>query len=139
MKDIADLTLKYNIDALIVSNTTIQTPKLLPGMFICTVRSQSKIIVEYAHIAGGLSGRPVRDVSTTALKKMYQLTGGKVTLVGCGGVSSGKSSCSSSQDRGKRLKMLLCSRSRRVRKNPKRSKFSAIIHCHVTARRRDRS
>jgi dihydroorotate dehydrogenase len=34
LKDIADLTLKYNIDALIVSNTTIQTSKLLPGMFI---------------------------------------------------------------------------------------------------------
>jgi len=46
---------------------------------------------EYAHITGGLSGRPLKDLSTTTLKKMYQLTGGKVTLIGCGGVSSGKS------------------------------------------------
>jgi dihydroorotate dehydrogenase len=75
LKDIADLTLKYNIDALIVSNTTIQTSKLLP---------------EYTHITGGLSGRPLKDLSTATLKKMYQLTGGKVTLVGCGGVSSGQ-------------------------------------------------
>ena len=39
---------------------------------------------------GGLSGEPLRELSTQVLKEMYQLTRGQLPIVGCGGVSSGK-------------------------------------------------
>ena len=39
--------------------------------------------------AGGLSGPPLRAVSTAVLADMYRLTRGQVPIVGCGGVSSG--------------------------------------------------
>eukprot|EP00877_Chromochloris_zofingiensis_P003844 jgi/Chrzof1/13460/UNPLg00543.t1 len=40
--------------------------------------------------AGGLSGPPLMELSTKVLSDMYRLTGGKVPIVGCGGMSSGK-------------------------------------------------
>lgn len=39
---------------------------------------------------GGLSGAPVREMSTQVLSDMYKLTGGKIPLIGVGGISSGK-------------------------------------------------
>ena len=50
------------IDGLIVSNTTITRPDSL--------KSDSK------KEAGGLSGKPLKDISTTTIKEMYQLTQG---------------------------------------------------------------
>uniref|UniRef100_A0A453DFR2 Dihydroorotate dehydrogenase catalytic domain-containing protein n=1 Tax=Aegilops tauschii subsp. strangulata TaxID=200361 RepID=A0A453DFR2_AEGTS len=40
-----------------------------------------------AQEAGGLSGKPLFDLSTQVLRDMYIRTGGKVTLIGCGGVT----------------------------------------------------
>lgn len=40
--------------------------------------------------AGGLSGKPVFELSTETLADMYRLTKGKLPLIGCGGVSSGE-------------------------------------------------
>jgi dihydroorotate dehydrogenase len=40
--------------------------------------------------AGGLSGPPLLQLSTQVLADMYRLTGGKVPIIGCGGVSSGE-------------------------------------------------
>uniref|UniRef100_A0A7E4V007 Dihydroorotate dehydrogenase (quinone), mitochondrial n=1 Tax=Panagrellus redivivus TaxID=6233 RepID=A0A7E4V007_PANRE len=76
--DIAQLAIdkSYGIDGLIVSNTTITRPE--------TLQSPNKTET------GGLSGRPVREISTEVVGEMYQLTGGKVPIVGCGGVSSGQ-------------------------------------------------
>ncbi len=39
---------------------------------------------------GGLSGKPLYDLSTAALSDMYRLTKGKIPIIGCGGVSSGE-------------------------------------------------
>lgn len=39
--------------------------------------------------AGGLSGPPLFELSTAALRDMYRLTGGRVPIIGCGGVSTG--------------------------------------------------
>lgn len=39
---------------------------------------------------GGLSGKPLLDLSTAALADMYRLTKGKLPIIGCGGVSSGE-------------------------------------------------
>lgn len=38
---------------------------------------------------GGLSGKPLMAPSTAVLRRVYEATGGKVPLVGVGGVSSG--------------------------------------------------
>ena len=43
-----------------------------------------------AQEAGGLSGPPLFELSTRTLHDMYRLTGGKVPIVGCGGVSTGE-------------------------------------------------
>jgi dihydroorotate dehydrogenase len=75
MQDIAEVVLASGIDGLIVGNTTVSRPGNLPP--------------ELAKEAGGLSGRPLFDLSTRVLAAMYKLTGGKIPLIGCGGVSSG--------------------------------------------------
>lgn len=75
--DIAAVALKHKLDGLIVSNTTIQRPG-------------SAAQYPEAREAGGLSGPPLLELSTSALADMYRLTKGQVTLVGCGGVSSGE-------------------------------------------------
>uniref|UniRef100_K3WLG9 Dihydroorotate dehydrogenase (quinone), mitochondrial n=1 Tax=Globisporangium ultimum (strain ATCC 200006 / CBS 805.95 / DAOM BR144) TaxID=431595 RepID=K3WLG9_GLOUD len=75
-KDIADVAVELNLDGLIVSNTTLSRPD--------TLKSSHKIET------GGLSGAPVRDLSTQVLSDMYKLTNGMIPLIGVGGVSSGK-------------------------------------------------
>ncbi|EPS66909.1 hypothetical protein M569_07864, partial [Genlisea aurea] len=77
LEDIAAVALALRVDGLIISNTTIQRPdpvKLNP------VSEES----------GGLSGKPLFNLSTGILRDMYILTKGKIPLVGCGGVSSGE-------------------------------------------------
>ncbi|KAK6052997.1 dihydroorotate oxidase [Cooperia oncophora] len=76
-KDIAQVVLdsKYGIDGLIVTNTTIARPDSL--------RSANKVE------SGGLSGAPLREMSTECVREMYRFTNGRVPIVGCGGVSSG--------------------------------------------------
>ena len=39
---------------------------------------------------GGLSGKPLFDLSTAALSDMYRLTKGRLPIISCGGVSSGE-------------------------------------------------
>ena len=39
---------------------------------------------------GGLSGEPLREMSTEVLREMYRLTKGQLPIIGCGGISSGK-------------------------------------------------
>jgi len=76
LKDIAAVVLKLKVDGIIVSNTTIERPLSLKSALKGEV--------------GGLSGQPVFDKSTEVLRRVYELTGGKVPLVGVGGVSNGK-------------------------------------------------
>ena len=73
--DIARVALDKRLDGLIVSNTTIGREGLV----------SSPQAVE----TGGLSGRPLFTPSTEVLKEMYRLTGGKIPIVGVGGISSG--------------------------------------------------
>ncbi|MFQ5775881.1 MAG: quinone-dependent dihydroorotate dehydrogenase [Kiloniellaceae bacterium] len=72
-EDIAAAAQAGGVDGLIVGNTTVRRP---PGL---TGRHRDE--------AGGLSGRPLFALSTAALADMYRLTGGRVPLVGVGGVS----------------------------------------------------
>lgn len=45
---------------------------------------------EHKNETGGLSGAPIRELSTQVLGDMYKLTKGKIPLIGVGGVATGK-------------------------------------------------
>ena len=72
---IAETALTAGIDGLIVGNTTLARPEGLRSRH----RDQ----------AGGLSGAPLLAPSTAQLARMYRLTGGRLPLVGVGGIASG--------------------------------------------------
>ncbi|CAD5190789.1 unnamed protein product [Musa acuminata subsp. malaccensis] len=76
-KDIAAVALALHLDGLIISNTTISRPDPVTSHPL-------------AGESGGLSGKPLFDMSTSILKEMYILTQGKIPLIGCGGVSNGE-------------------------------------------------
>lgn len=61
------------VDALIVSNTTISRPALSSG---------------HAGEAGGLSGAPLRDLAQQRMMDFAKATGGKMPLIGAGGIAS---------------------------------------------------
>ena len=72
--EIAELAQRHSIDGLIISNTTLARDGVADS--------------KYADEAGGVSGRPVFDMSTQMLSQVYRASGGKLTLIGVGGVSS---------------------------------------------------
>ncbi len=72
LDDIVAIALARDIDGLIVSNTTVARPS--------TLRSSHR------EEAGGLSGRPLFAPSTRLLARAYLALGGRVALIGCGGV-----------------------------------------------------
>jgi dihydroorotate dehydrogenase len=75
LADIAAVALAGTLDGLIVSNTTVARPESL--------RSAN------AAETGGLSGAPLFESSTAMLRRMYELTHGKLPIIGVGGVASG--------------------------------------------------
>lgn len=77
LEDIAAVALALRVDGLIISNTTIQRPETV---------SKNPVAQE----SGGLSGKPLYELSTNILKEMYILTKGRIPLIGCGGISSGE-------------------------------------------------
>jgi len=75
LDDIAAVALDGRLDGLIVSNTTVARPE--------TLRSR------HAGESGGLSGAPLFESSTAMLRRMYELTQGRLPIIGVGGVASG--------------------------------------------------
>jgi dihydroorotate dehydrogenase len=73
-QDIADVVAASDVAGIVVANTTVSRPDL---------RSP------YRNETGGLSGRPLFALATDRLRGLYRATGGKVPLVGVGGVDSG--------------------------------------------------
>lgn len=74
LEDIAAEVDQKGIDGVIVSNTTISRPAL---------KNRT-----HAAETGGLSGRPLFDLSTTVLARMRRLLGPEPALIGVGGVDS---------------------------------------------------
>ncbi len=74
-EEIAELALAQSVSGLIVSNTTLSRPEGLKS--------------PHRAEAGGLSGRPLFQLSTAVLARLARLTKGRIPLVGTGGVASG--------------------------------------------------
>jgi len=72
LQDVAEVCAGSAVDGVIISNTTISRP---------TLRSV------HATETGGLSGRPLFELSTRCLKTFHAMSGGKIPLVGVGGIS----------------------------------------------------
>ena len=75
VRDIAEVALATGIDGLIIGNTTVARP--------ATLKSPDR------NAPGGLSGKPLFAPSTACLAAMYRFTGGRIPIVGCGGIASG--------------------------------------------------
>lgn len=71
--EVVALVMQYGLDAMVVSNTTISRSGL---------KSPASCIAE----TGGLSGKPVQQMSDDLLKYIYQATSGNLPLIGVGGV-----------------------------------------------------
>uniref|UniRef100_G3MQA6 Dihydroorotate dehydrogenase (quinone), mitochondrial n=1 Tax=Amblyomma maculatum TaxID=34609 RepID=G3MQA6_AMBMU len=67
---------RAKVDGLVVCNTTVSRPDSLQS--------------EHRSQAGGLSGRPLRDISTRTIADMYRLTKGSIPIIGVGGVFCGE-------------------------------------------------
>jgi dihydroorotate dehydrogenase len=76
VNDIAEVALATKVDGLIIGNTTIERP--------ASLKSRDK------GEAGGLSGAPLREAANKCLAAFYRATKGKLPLIGCGGVASGR-------------------------------------------------
>lgn len=74
IRDIADVIVGSGIDGLIVSNTTL---------------SRDGLESRNADETGGLSGRPLLARSTEVLREFRRATGGRIPLIGVGGIASG--------------------------------------------------
>jgi len=75
IRDAVTVALNGGFQGLIVSNTTIDRPPTLKN--------------PHKDEAGGLSGTPLLAPSTAALKTAAKASGGRLTLIGAGGVASG--------------------------------------------------
>ena len=77
ISEIADSAIKNNISAIILTNTTIG--------------NRENLISEIKKEKGGLSGKPLEQISTNMIKKFYKKLNSKIPIIGVGGVNSGKS------------------------------------------------
>jgi dihydroorotate dehydrogenase len=74
VQDIVEVSMAGGMDALIISNTTLARPDSLSGA------SRRE--------AGGLSGAPLFDASTRVLSWAQAVSGGRLALIGVGGIAS---------------------------------------------------
>ena len=77
ISEIAEVSIKNNISAIILTNTTNG--------------NRSDLRSEFKNEKGGLSGDPLRQISTNMIKKFYKELDRKIPIIGVGGVNSGKS------------------------------------------------
>ena len=73
--EIADLLMQHKIDGVIATNTTL-TREAVKGM-------------KNAEEAGGLSGAPVRNLSTIVIQQLSKRLQGALPIIGVGGILSG--------------------------------------------------
>jgi dihydroorotate dehydrogenase len=76
LESVVQVAVECDVAGLIVSNTTVSRPPELRGRHIAET--------------GGLSGPPLLARSTALLAQAHKLAAGRLTLIGCGGVSTGE-------------------------------------------------
>ena len=70
---IVRVALQHDVDAIIVSNTTVSRPPLKS---------------RHAHEQGGLSGAPLKPLALKALRDFRSASGGQIPLIGVGGIAT---------------------------------------------------
>jgi len=75
IEQITEAAVRHGLDGLIVGNTTLTRPD-----FLLSPHSQQ---------AGGLSGAPLKALSTAVLGRFHDAAAGRIALIGAGGVASG--------------------------------------------------
>lgn len=70
--DLCKVMKAHEVNGVIVSNTTVQRPSYLNS--------------EFSSHPGGLSGKPLTDMSTDLISKFYNELKGSMTIIGCGGI-----------------------------------------------------
>ena len=76
VKDISKILIEYKVNALIVSNTTDQN------------RDSLKDHQKFQK--GGLSGKPLNDISNKLINNFFKNLNGQIKIIGVGGVDSGE-------------------------------------------------
>lgn len=71
---IAELVMKHKIDAVIATNTTVERTGI-----------ENELL---AQESGGLSGPPLKHMSTEIIRKLYNQLQGKVPIIGIGGIET---------------------------------------------------
>ena len=77
IEEITDAALTNNISAIILTNTT--------------TAYRDDLINKNKKEKGGLSGEPLRQTSTSLIKKFYKQLNKKIPIIGVGGINSGQS------------------------------------------------
>lgn len=72
---IVEVITNLNIDGIIATNTTISRDNL---------RTNTRVVAAAGE--GGLSGKPLKTRSTRMIAELYELTGGRIPLIGVGGI-----------------------------------------------------
>ena len=77
IEPISKILLKHRVGAVIISNTTSN--------------NRENLLDITKHQKGGLSGKPLEEVSNKLISKFYKLLKNKIEIIGVGGVDSGES------------------------------------------------
>ena len=76
LQDVASVCEGGAVDGVIISNTTLSRPPLKS---------------RFSYEAGGLSGKPLQQLSTQQLALFYKMTKGQIPLIGVGGINNAES------------------------------------------------
>ena len=75
LETIVEVIERLKIDGVIATNTTVSRDNL---------RTDAERVAACGE--GGLSGRPLKDTSMRMIATLYELTGGRIPLIGVGGI-----------------------------------------------------
>jgi dihydroorotate dehydrogenase len=76
LDDILDVVTSLGLDGIVATNTTISRPPSLRG--------------EAKEERGGLSGKPLRELSREIVRRVYRKTEGKLPIIAAGGIFTGQ-------------------------------------------------
>jgi dihydroorotate dehydrogenase len=77
LDEIVEVALSHSLAGIVACNTTLTRPS-----------SSDPVSAQLYRETGGLSGRPLRHRSTELVRHLYRQSGGKLQIVGVGGINS---------------------------------------------------